>query len=61
MDGKPVVHQYETVVENVIATTDYENVVIKLRKNFITLKDSIFSFGETHYSFYDVSESKIVR
>jgi hypothetical protein len=35
--------------------------VIKLRKNYITLKDSIFSIGVKHYEFYDVSSSKIEK
>ena len=35
--------------------------MIKLRKNFISLKDSIFSFGSKSYEFYDVSESRIIR
>ena len=48
-------------MQTVLDRKMYQNSLLKVRRNDITLFDSLFSIGEKFYRFFNISKSEVQR
>lgn len=48
-------------MQTVLDRKMYKNALLRVRKNEITLFDSLFSIGHKFYNYFNISKSEVLR